>query len=367
MNVTDRSKTRLLIFIPTLQCGGSEKYVSLLCDNIDTERFSVCLVVLNNAGQFYTIRNKLVEVVDLGEKRVLFSLPKIRSIVKKYQPDIIFTTANHLNLYFAIFRNLFPKKIKFAARESSIVSINSRRAKFPVIYNRLTRQFYDRFDIIICQSAYMQQDLISNYNIPADKTAVIHNAAESAVQNAVESAGTAANKEHKFITVARLSEEKGIERLIHAVGLVSVPFRFYIVGDGDKRPFLEKLVMELQLQEKIFFEGQKPEPFAGMQDADLFLMGSYYEGFPNVLTEAGMLGIPVIAFNVPGGINEIIVERENGMLADDNDIIGFATTVREALILNFDRNKIIAGTRKRFSVEAMISKTEQLFIKLLSD
>jgi len=208
---------------------------------------------------------------------------------------------------------------------------------------------------------------MSNYGIPGNKTVLVHNATEGFLQNAVVlPPADTTGRVYKFITVARLSEEKGIERLIHAVGLLSLPFNFYIIGDGNRRPYLEKLVHELQLEEKIFFEGQKPRPFSGMEDADLFLMGSYYEGFPNVLPEAGALGIPVIAFDVPGGISEIIFEKENGMLADDNDIIGFATTIRTALSLNFDRNKIIRDTEKRFSVESMVGTIEALFTKLLS-
>lgn len=169
---------------------------------------------------------------------------------------------------------------------------------------------------------------------------------------------------YKFITVARLSGEKGIERLIHAVGLLSVSFKFYIIGEGDRRGYLQNLINELHLQENIFLMGEKPEPFAGMEDADFFLMGSYYEGFPNALQEAGMLGIPVIAFNAPGGIAEIITEGENGILVDDNDILDFAAAIKRGLSFDFNRDKIIETTQKRFSVNAMLLKLEDLLRSL---
>ncbi len=366
------AKIKLLIITPSLKCGGSEKYVSLLCNNINAEKFSVCLVILNNADAFYEIENKAVNVIDLKESRVRFSLFKIKKAVKSFQPDIIYTTANHLNLYLAIFRGGFPKSIKFIARESSIVSINSRRAKMPWLYDRLIKKYLNRFNFIICQSAYMQQDLISNYNITADRTVVIYNATKTGLKNHAEIPGrTTTGKIYKFITVARLSEEKGIERLIHAVGLLSLPCTFYIIGEGDKRKDLQNLVNELQLQDKVFFEGQKDEPFKGKEDADLFLMGSYYEGFPNALLEAQALGLPVIAFNVPGGIGEIIVDGENGLLVDDNDILGFASAVKHGLSIHpmanvFNRNKIIENTEKRFSVSILIPQVEKLFMKLLS-
>lgn len=356
------SKIRLLIFTPTLQCGGSEKFVALLCDHINTEKFTVCLAVLNNAAPFYVIKNPAVELISLGKSRVRYSLFKITKLVKQYQPDIIFSTANHLNLYFAIFRNWFPGQVKFLARESSIVSINSQRAPLPALYNRLVKKYYRRFDLVICQSAYMQQDLVQHYLMDVNRTAVIHNAV--AQHSSSVSNNSTAAKVYKFITVARLSEEKGMERLIHAVGLLMMPFRFYIMGDGEKKADLQKLINELQLQDKVFLQGEKQDPFAGMEDADLFLMGSYYEGFPNGVLEAGSYGIPVVAFNVPGGIGEIITAGENGLLVEDNDLLGFAAAINKAIATGFNRDKIIETTQERFSVGTMMRKLEDLMLQL---
>lgn len=356
------SKIKLFVFIPTLQCGGTEKFVSTLCNNIDTGQFAVSLVVLNNANPFYKITNTAVEVIDLGTGRVRNSLFRIKKLVNKTRPDIIFSTANHLNLLFAVFRRWFPENIKFVARESSIVSINSQRAPMPWLYNRGIKKYYKRFDLIICQSAYMQQDLIHNYNIPANKTAVLYNATEERPVGRSANTGPGNKKACKLVSVARLSEEKGISRLIHATGLLTLPFKFYIIGDGGQKAKLQRLINELQLQDNIFLLGEKTEPFLGMEDADLFLMGSYYEGLPNVLIEAGMLGIPVIAFNAPGGIAEVISE-ENGILVDDNDILGFASAIREGLSVKFNRDIITENTRKRFSVHIVVPQIEKLLLQ----
>jgi glycosyltransferase involved in cell wall biosynthesis len=360
MSADSVSKVKILIFIPSLECGGSEKYVSLLCNNTDTEKFDVALAVINNSNQFYKINNAAIKVINLKTSRVLYSFFKIRRIIKQIKPDIIFTNANHLNLYFAIFKNFLAKKITIIARESSIVSINSKRATWPFVYNGLIKYFYKRLNCIICQSQYMQQDLIANYNIEMDNTVVINNPVEENEFIIVEDI---AIKKNKFITVARLSEEKGIDRVIRSVAKLSMPFSYYIIGDGDKREALQHLINSLQLQNKVFLKGKKDRPYEGMEDAGLFLMGSHYEGFPNVLLEAGMLGIPAVAFAAPGGINEIIVHESNGLLVNNDNEKAFAQAIERALKLDFDKKQIKQTTQQKFAIKPIMVQIEDLFLK----
>lgn len=359
----NEEKIKLLILTPSLQCGGSEKFVSLICEHINTNIFSVCLLIVSNANPFYNIKNPAVEIIDLKKNRTLFSLPAIKKTVNYFKPDIIFSTADHLNLYLAIFKNLFSNRISFIARGASIVSINSKQAKVPWLYNMLKENYYHRFDRVICQSAYMQQDLVKNYRVPDHKMSVIYNATAEVLPAPALPIDEESERVYKFITVARLSDEKGIERLIHIVAQLSIPYRYFIIGEGSKKNELQKLIDELQLNEKVILTGQKDDPFSGMEDADLFLMGSYYEGCPNVLLEAGAHGLPVVAFNAPGGIAEIIIDKENGLLVADNNITAFATAITTAMVTNFDRSKIKRRTEERFSVVRMLAEIQALFIK----
>jgi glycosyltransferase involved in cell wall biosynthesis len=152
--------------------------------------------------------------------------------------------------------------------------------------------------------------------------------------------------------------------LIRSLAKLTIPFFYHIIGEGNKKEQLQNLINNLHLQNKVFLEGQKNNPFVDMEDASLFLMGSYYEGLPNVLLEAGMLGIPVVAFDVPGGIREIITDGQNGLLVRDNDEKAFAVAIERALTINFNKLQIIANTKSKFSVHFIIKQTETLFIKL---
>jgi len=360
----DIKKIKLLILTPTLECGGSEKYVALLGNNINSEKFAVTLAVLNNARPFYTIKNKAVNVVDLNVKHVRNSLIKIMRLVASEKPGIISTTANHLNIYMAVFRWLFSKRIVIIARESNVVSINNTKAKFPSLYNWLCKKYYQKLDFIICQSQYMQADLLNNYNIKREKTLILNNPVESGALSSGSSLQNVQPQRGKFITVARLSDQKGIDRLLLSIAKLSAPFSYYIIGDGEKKEAIENLIAKLHLQDKVFLEGRKESPFSGHEDAEFFLMGSYYEGFPNALLEAGVFGIPVIAFNAPGGINEIIIDGENGLLVKDNDENAFALAIEKAQAANFNRSHIKAFTEKRFAVNHIVKQTEDLFAQL---
>lgn len=367
IKLAETQKIKLLIFIPTLECGGAEKYVSRLCNNIDTTKFDITLAVLNNARPFFDI-NRSIEVIDLHKKRVSRSLFAIKKLIRQKQPDIVYTLVNHLNLLFAIFRWMFPRHLTIIAWESSIVSINTRRASFPKIYNWLLKRFYRRLDHIICQSAYMQQDLVSNYHIPENKITVINNPVDLAAKNDPGiSIHEHRDNKYKFITVARLSEEKGIDRLIRAVAQLSMPFRYHIIGEGDQRKMLQDLITQLSQQGNIFLEGEKKYPYTGMENADLALMGSWYEGFPNTLLEAGALGIPVIAFDAPGGIGEIIDNGVNGLLVNNNDEKAFSSSIEKALQMDFDRNSIREDTIKRYDIKLIVAKTEELFVRSINN
>ena len=349
---------KILIVVPTLECGGLERNVSIICNNIDSSKYDVTLAVLNNSNPFFTITNPGINVIDLGIKNVRKSLLAIVKLSKKINPDIILTTANHLNLYLSMFKWMFPKRIKLIARESSIVSINTEQAPFPKLYHWLLRRFYKNTDLIICQSEFMRTDLLMHYHIPESKMRIIYNSVNPPLTKVDEQNE---NTTVQLITVARLSAEKGLDRLIRAVSHIKIPYRFTIIGEGNKRAALQDLINSLSLQQKVFLAGNYENPFAVVSAPSLFLMGSHYEGFPNAMLEALAAGIPVVAFNAPGGIKELLVNNENGILVESNDEKVFAEAVTKALKFPFNREKIKASTLERFNINTIMKQWYDIF------
>jgi glycosyltransferase involved in cell wall biosynthesis len=108
--------------------------------------------------------------------------------------------------------------------------------------------------------------------------------------------------------------------------------------------------------------GQLEKPYKNIGNVDLFLMASKYEGMPTSLIEATMLGIPIVATNVPGGIAEVVENGVNGFLVDNDSEIGFANTIKKALQYNFNRKIIAESAAEKFNSSYALKKTEQLFI-----
>jgi len=204
----------------------------------------------------------------------------------------------------------------------------------------------------------MRSDLAKNYKMPAEKMQIIYNAVAIPEVNTSDKTETSPAK---LITVARLSKEKGIDRLIRAVSLLKIPYHFTIVGEGDQRAALQDQINASSLQQHISLAGGNEKPFTIVPNPDLFLMGSYYEGFPNAMLEAVAAGIPVVAFNAPGGIAELLVNNENGFLVPDDDVTAFAAAIEKALDHSFDKEKIKQITAQRFNINAVMQKWYKVF------
>ena len=91
-----------------------------------------------------------------------------------------------------------------------------------------------------------------------------------------------------------------------------------MLGDGELKENVEKLISDLQLKEKVILPGFKKNPFKYISRADVFVLPSFYEGFPNMLVEAMACGTPVIATDCPTGPAEIMkANAEKGNIITD--------------------------------------------------
>ena len=138
------------------------------------------------------------------------------------------------------------------------------------------------------------------------------------------------------IAVGRLSLQKGFDILLSAFARGGLPseWQLVILGDGPERPALQAQIDALGLTNNVLMPGIVAEPEQWLQHADLFVLPSRDQGFPNALLEAMNCGLPVIAFDCPSGPGEIVRNEQTGVLLPPGDTDALATAItRLALYL----------------------------------
>jgi glycosyltransferase involved in cell wall biosynthesis len=171
-----------------------------------------------------------------------------------------------------------------------------------------------------------------------------------------------------ILFVGSLYPVKGVHYLIMAMKLVHDKMpdaKLILVGDGEERERLAALSIQMGVQKHVRFVGKVPHEKVQtfMQRADIFVLPSLSEGFPNVILEAMASGLPIIASRV-GGIPDIITNDINGYLVEVKDINDIAN--KTILLLQDDalRKKISDNNRhlvKKYAWENVIFELERIF------
>jgi len=181
-------------------------------------------------------------------------------------------------------------------------------------------------DLIVVPSNGLYRQLINDFNMPAEKTTVIHN---PVITKAIQKLSKVpvnhpwlADKEVPLIlNVGALELQKDQATLLKAFALLrkQIRVRCIIIGDGPLLDKLKRMAGNLQIIEDVAFTGFVKNPFRFMANADVFALSSVYEGFGNVIVEAMACGCPVVSINCPYGPEEIITDGLDGILSPLGD------------------------------------------------
>ena len=351
----------ILFILPDLNQGGAERVITTLCNELDRSKFCPKLVLFKKEGYYLNHLKSDVEIIELNISRIRYSIFKIIPLIKKLKPEIVFTGWGEISAFLSPLIPFFSKT-KFITRETNVVSKHVTRKEILFFY-----RFYTNFHQIIAQSDDMKKDLIENFKINPSKIIKINNPVDFEMINELkdEIIEQDYNKSYiKIVSIGNLSQRKGFDLLLNVFQyLKNEPIKLTIFGDGRDKAELLQQKRDLQLENVSFF-GKVNNPFPFVKQADLFILSSRYEGFPNVLLEAGACGTYSLVNNCPGGINEIIQEGINGEIYDINDAEGFANKIKEILDKSYDEENIIESIESRFSKKVIINQYESLFEKL---
>ncbi|NJB70297.1 glycosyltransferase involved in cell wall biosynthesis [Saonia flava] len=351
----------VLFILPSLRSGGAERVMSFLAENIDATIFNSHLLITgSNEDQKYQVDN--IPVTFLNKSRVKHAVPAIIKHLVKSRPEIVIGSMGHLNTVMGLIGLFFPRT-KFVARETTISSFSMESEETgnekPAMVYRWGLKSQDK---IICQSNDMKIDLIANFDLPMSKMVVINNPVTSKFK--LKKRAFAKDKLLKFITIGRLTERKGFQRVLRALAEFNKPFHYTIIGSGDYKETLINLIDELGLTKKITFISHTDKINDYLAENDVYLQGSYVEGFPNALLESCATGTPAVVFNAPGGINEIIIPGQNGYIAQNHS--DFLEKLELSICQDWNPSAIRESVYSRYSEEKILESYEKLFLGLTS-
>ncbi|MCP4137367.1 MAG: glycosyltransferase [bacterium] len=352
--MTDKNKKTILFTLPDLYGGGAQKVIINIIRNLDREKYNIKLLLINPVGDFLDLVPEHVKMVDLGIKRTRYALFGIIRALKRKKPDIVFSTLNRMNILI-LFASLFIRhNMKIIVREPNMPGFQIKNKTIPGWYHTCIRWLYPRAYMVVAQTDEMKDEIIQYYKIKPEKIEVIFNPLD--VYYIAESVKGQKNPyENSAINIVasgRLSHQKGFDILIEAFNIVlkksknSRKYKLSILGretDYKYKEFLVKLVKKLGIEKDVDFLGFQKNPYTWYKYADIFVLSSRWEGFPNVLLEALFLKTPVIAVQSVPVIGRLIDDGGNGYLVENGNIDALA---QKMLDYNKSRNKTFIFSEK---------------------
>lgn len=354
-------KKNICFIMPSIGGGGAERVALHLLNNLSLDCFNLSVVIVyKNKGDYLKYLRKEVNKIFLEKDKIRYSIFSLYKVLKREKPDIVINFSFSLMMMVGVFLVPFFRNICFINRQTNILSMQG----FNFLKKILLKIAYRNFNKIITQSKDMTEDLLKNVDILKEKIIEINNPVDidKIEKLSNENIEIEFDKNDKnLLCVGRLVPQKGFELIIQSIPLLNDKnIKLYILGDGEEKENLLNLIEKLNLIKRVFLLGRKSNPYVYMKNADLFILSSRYEGFPNVLIEAGACGLYSICNNCSGGVNEIILEGVNGNKVDFNSKDLVAKIIEKNLILNKDKEKIKESIKIRYSLDKIIKKYEDL-------
>ena len=358
----------VLFAIPALDKGGPDRVFYELLRTIDRTRFAPALVTAESTGHYLSRLPDDVAVHHLGRETGTASrypvLPLAR-LVWRLRPDVVLATLR-MGMTAGLARPLFPRGTRLIVRPANYLTSNHRELiRDAPLWHRLSfalnRFALTRADHLICQGEDLAGDLAAaGIETP---TSVIGNPIDVDEVDRLASDSVTLPGSPALLAVGRLTRQKGLDLLVPAFAKLSETWpeaHLTIVGTGPDEAALRRQRDDLGLRERVTFRGFVENPHPLMRAADLYVLPSRYEGFPNVALEALACGTPVVAAACPG-VAGLVLPGVNGWLAPKEDVAGLAQTL---LLAVRTRGQLTAdvirdSVRARFATALIAQRYEQ--------
>jgi glycosyltransferase involved in cell wall biosynthesis len=375
----DQGKFRILHFIEQFNLRGAELFASQLASALASlGHYNVlCSVYRSNFNGFpidASIDSCSIQARKAGLWAKLGLQPSVLiktiRLWSKYKPDIVLAHGSDTMKYVALASMFKPRPITIYRNIGT--ASHWLRSKLHISVNR---KLLARVDAVVSVSQVSREDFISLYRFPPDRVKVILNAVnpDRYLKTDIEKERTTvrsrlglAATDKILVSIGSLSPEKNQIELLNLIHqLEDNSLHLLLVGDGPLRQDLLNVTMNLQLQNRVHFLGIQPDVAPILAASDIFVLPSKSEGLPGVLIEAGMAGLPAVAYDV-GGVKEVIVADKTGIIVPARNYEKFKSAVISLLADPEKRRQMGSLARQiypeRFDIRVIAKQYEAFFL-----
>jgi len=366
----------VLEFITPAGFYGAERWVLALANNLDVDLVACDLAVTReSASQDLTVADVYPE--GRGEVHYLAMsgrfdwqvINQLATILRQRQIDIIHTHGYKSDIIGLL-----------AARKAGIRCVSTPHGFSGKVglklatFIRIGTSCLRFFDAVAPLSDELAQDM-RRFRVPRKKIRLIQNGVdlEEIDREARLMDPPADSRERVIGFVGQMIPRKGLPDLLSVFDQLyaTVPgLRLQLLGDGRQRQELEATARAMDCADAVEFTGFRSDRLALMAGFDLFVMTSCLEGIPRCLMEAMALGIPVVAYDIPG-VDQLIRHDETGLLAPLGDKVALAACCRRLLDDPAMARQLAANARQtietHYSARRMAEEYQALFRELVDD
>lgn len=306
-----KPKQKICFLLSKFAKGGGERVVSILSDEL-TKYYDVDVILLQSKSEsdYKTSAN----IIEINKRKytnnyglLVHSVIGLKKYIRENNPKAIISFMELPNLV-----NMLVN-----GNHKRIVSVrNHMSAKWKDkrnIRNWSIRCMYKKADSIVSPTQLIADDLIKNYKIEKKKIKLISNPykIDAIRKNFVRKVST----EYTITTMGSLVKAKGVFNLLKSYIMFcnahpEIASKLVFIGKGVEEENLRRMASEAGIDEKVVFKGFMLNPHEEVAKSNLYVLSSFYEGFPNALVEAMICQVPVIATNCPSGPSEILSDTE---------------------------------------------------------
>ncbi len=365
------SKGRLTFVIHKISAGGAEKVLTLLANELCKKGWSVTLLTFDSGREppFFELHSQIrhLHLSLMREQGSWWKAVKVhlmrpwilRRTIRKSRPDAVISFIDLMNILTLVATIGLNIPVIISERGNPEFSL---MGKFWIL---LRQRVYRRCACLVVQTQAVRSFFSTSVQ---NKSRIIPN---PVLVPCVDSDLETEKSSKTVLAMGRLCEDKGFDLLLKAFVPLSKKFPDWILevwGEGEQRQLLEGLCDQLGLREKVRFPGLAQEHYKTLSRADIFVLSSRTEGFPNVLGEAMACGLPVVSFDCRSGPSEMIRDGVNGLLVPPANVPAL-TSAMEQLMTSVELRKRLGEEAQkiteRYSLNKIVGEWEKLLIETI--